>query len=216
MESFKNKFLAGMYNSGQVLPERVFVTIEWDRTRGRLSLSGESRNMGGQIHDILTDEDFTPAFDVDAELLAKLWKTWHLNDMRAGCVHQREWDTTEEVEIVTYKLTNEALREKGRLQQETWKRLQRGETVTLTQGERDLVALDYFHKGTPDSEGPEAGRYEVDKREIKAVGWVRPDEHPRGLLTKPCEECGYKYGSQWLREDVPEDVLRTLKDFGGN
>ena len=42
------------------------------------------------------------------------------------------------------------------------------------------------------------------------LGWVRPDEHPEGLLTKPCEVCGYKYGSAWLNEPVPQDVLDWL------
>ena len=40
--------------------------------------------------------------------------------------------------------------------------------------------------------------------------WVRPDEHPEGLLTKPCPECGYKYGTAWKCEEVPDDVLKWL------
>jgi hypothetical protein len=40
--------------------------------------------------------------------------------------------------------------------------------------------------------------------------WVRPDEHPDGLLTKECEVCGYKYGTAWLNEPVPDDVLDWL------
>ena len=37
-----------------------------------------------------------------------------------------------------------------------------------------------------------------------------PNEHPDGMLCKPCEVCGYAYGSQWLREEVPADVLAFL------
>jgi hypothetical protein len=39
------------------------------------------------------------------------------------------------------------------------------------------------------------------------LAWVRPDEHPDGLLGKPCETCGYRYGSAWLFEPLPADVL---------
>lgn len=42
------------------------------------------------------------------------------------------------------------------------------------------------------------------------LAWVRPDEHPAGLLTKPCPVCGYKYGTSWLTEDVPAEVIEYL------
>lgn len=40
--------------------------------------------------------------------------------------------------------------------------------------------------------------------------WVRRDEHPEGLLSFPCPTCGYKYGTRWLREEVPQEVLDFL------
>lgn len=43
------------------------------------------------------------------------------------------------------------------------------------------------------------------------LAWVRQDEHPDGLLMKPCPECGYKYGSAWLKEAVPAEVIDRLK-----
>lgn len=42
------------------------------------------------------------------------------------------------------------------------------------------------------------------------LAWVRPEEHPDGLLSKPCPVCGYKYGTAWLYEAVPADVLDEL------
>lgn len=39
---------------------------------------------------------------------------------------------------------------------------------------------------------------------------VKPDEHPDGILCKPCPVCGYKYGTSWLMEEVPEDVIDWL------
>lgn len=43
--------------------------------------------------------------------------------------------------------------------------------------------------------------------------WVRPSEHPDGLLTKPCDTCGWKYGSGWAYEQVPTEVLDEIRKF---
>lgn len=43
--------------------------------------------------------------------------------------------------------------------------------------------------------------------------WVTPKEHPEGLLTKPCPVCGYRYGSEWLYENIPTDVLSEIDKF---
>jgi hypothetical protein len=45
------------------------------------------------------------------------------------------------------------------------------------------------------------------------LGWVRPEEHPEGLMTKPCPECGYPYGTAWLFEPLPEDVLAFVREL---
>ena len=45
------------------------------------------------------------------------------------------------------------------------------------------------------------------------LAWVDPTEHPDGLLTKPCPTCGYKYGTGWLLEKVPEKVLEYFASF---
>jgi hypothetical protein len=51
---------------------------------------------------------------------------------------------------------------------------------------------------------------EMPDGEKKMAGWVTPDEHPEGLLCKPCPVCGYQYGSAWNKEKVPGDVLDWL------
>lgn len=43
--------------------------------------------------------------------------------------------------------------------------------------------------------------------------WIRRDEHPNGLLCEPCPECGYKYGSAWLREELPANVVEFLQSL---
>lgn len=39
------------------------------------------------------------------------------------------------------------------------------------------------------------------------LAWVRRDEHPEGLLSEPCPTCGYRYGTKWLKRDLPADVV---------
>ena len=41
--------------------------------------------------------------------------------------------------------------------------------------------------------------------------WVRPDEHPGGLLGKPCSTCGYRFGSAWLVEDLPAEAVAEVR-----
>ena len=46
--------------------------------------------------------------------------------------------------------------------------------------------------------------------ETKMLGWLYPKDHPEGLLAKPCPVCGYKYGTAWKTEEVPQEVIDWL------
>jgi hypothetical protein len=46
------------------------------------------------------------------------------------------------------------------------------------------------------------------------LAWITPKEHPRGLLGKACPECGYKYGTAWLRETIPAEVKAEIWSWG--
>lgn len=41
--------------------------------------------------------------------------------------------------------------------------------------------------------------------------WVNPKEHPQGLLGVPCPTCGYKYGTAWLYEPIPANVMEVIQ-----
>lgn len=82
---------------------RPLVTLEAELTAERFTLSGDLRrpgaadiDAGGQIQDTLTAAldagDFEPAAGWTPERLREvleLWHAWHLNDVTAGCEHQR-------------------------------------------------------------------------------------------------------------------------------
>lgn len=214
---FKRVLLPGFGDRG-----KVFVFVTWDGKR--LSLTGVEGPMPsgnawggcGQVVGALgTLQEVFPRWTPEqvAEL-ARVWERWHLNDMRAGCAHQREaWDTREVVEVVSYRLTYAAQRLRTKAREALADAALKGETLELSAEAKALAGLDkWFQRvfAAPDADGPLSGCYEVEKRETKSVGWVRPEEHSRGLLGKACPECGYQYGHGWLVEEVPEVVLVWL------
>tara|TARA_R100000458_G_C8210111_1_gene197863 strand:- start:394 stop:834 length:441 start_codon:yes stop_codon:yes gene_type:complete len=143
-----------MENFNRQLVLAHYMTVDISFNDGRLSICGETEDSAGQIIGELDDLLKYGPNEHEKTIIVKLrdiWERWHLNHMRPGCEHQREWDVSE----------------------------------MLTVGEKQ-----------------------------KAAGWVYPTEHPKGLLCKPCEICGYKYGSAWLKEEVPADVLDYLKTLG--
>lgn len=115
---------------------KVFCKIEFKN--GNLSISGviEPKQNGdaggscGQIYDELKNPFMSYGNGWDREKVddfVAIWKKWHLNDMQAGCEHQRIFD------------------------------------------------------------------WGNDK------------------VKKPCPICGYKYGTAWLKEDLPDWVVSYLE-----
>ena len=153
--------------------EKIFVNVNYDYVTKKLSLSGviKPKSNGdadccGQIHDHLGD-----AFDGDLEQeevrqLVEIWEEWHLNDLNAGCEHQRA---------------------------DKW--------------HEKLISLD-CDKWNGDS----ATRGNFNMKDGKAMAiWVNHAEHPDGLLSAPCPECNYRYGTKWLFRAVPDSVIKWLE-----
>ena len=190
---------------------KAWATIDIEYTHdGRLSISGDCRKTGryaegssGQCQDTMLE------WFPESKRLYDLWERWHLNDMHAGCEHQRaEWDVSEDVELYTHTLDSETLGAKNAAESRAAEALKKGERVQYTKAELALVNSRYSI--TSDNALPPHG-YKQSKCETKKAGWLRYDEHPKGLLSKPCGTCGYKYGSKWLYEAVPAEVLAELE-----
>jgi len=152
----------------------VFCEIEFGN-KGRLSISGvvgpkrngDCRGGCGQIVDHLAEDvsAFAPGWDIELlQRFADTWKRWHLNDMRAGCEHQRAegWDKRP---IDPNKPTNTYGKHFEGQKQDSW----------------------------------------------NLLGWITESEHPDGLMCRACPVCGYKYGTAWLKEEVPSDVIVFLQ-----
>ena len=83
-------------------------------------------------------------------------------------------------------------------------------SFTFKEKEKELYSLSYSI--TTDSETPPDG-YKFESKEEKTTGWLTQEEHPEGVLSKPCPVCGYKYGSAWRFEEVPAEVIDWLKSL---
>ena len=210
MQNFKRKLSLG----------GGYMTVDIEVTDNRLSICGETEDSFGQNVGEL-DEFFkysaTPAEKAIIPKLRDIWNKWHLNDMRPGCEHQRaEWDTSEKVEVITYRLTSDALKDQSEIKRQAEEDLIKTGSASISDLNRELLSLPWETKKDPNTSISIHFQkcYKEQKRETKAVGWLYEKEHPKGLLCKPCETCGYKYGSQWLKEDIPADVLGYLKTLG--
>lgn len=138
--------------------------------------------------------------------LLDVWDKWHLNDMQAGCEHQREkWDISKELILVKYTLDMEIAKQQNAI-------LEQGQAVQLTDKEARILSLPYSVVKS-DSVIPDKEYYKEKSRETKTAGWVYPKEHPEGLLTKPCEVCGYKYGTKWLKKELPQSVIDFISSL---
>lgn len=156
---------------GQTSDGDVFVTVEFDGKRLSISgvegpkWNGDARGGCGQIVDALDRlMDLAPGWTPDTvKRLRAEWERWHLNDMRAGCEHQRKegWDTR---------------------------------PIDPT---KPLNAYGTFYPGQ-------------HQPSWNMATWVSRAEWEGGLLSEPCDVCGYKYGTAWRSETVPVDVMAFL------
>lgn len=215
-----------MCDVGTVHPARAFAEIVYDEGKGALSIhgvigpmsNGNCRGGAGQcIDEIRAGEPLT---DWDREMLDRfcdIWAEWHLNDMRPYCSHQKElgWDqlANEEVTFYRYQLTADALGKKNEAEKAALTALREGQPFTPTPEQTKFAALPFSIKVPEILTGESAEIYKPQKdspTETKTLGWLRQNEHPDGLLCRPCPVCGYKYGTSWIKEDVPQDVLDWL------
>jgi len=173
--------------------------------------------------------DFAPGWDADSWFtLLDIWTKWHLNDLQAGCEHQQAegWGkkalTVVKVDVETWRVRDtherwsarEAVRinrEKDPIKKALHKRGFKSRSYFL--GHVIAEALEAASRGEvyEPKDGAEKSWFDAGvikiKTETTSSGWTRPDEHPEGVLTKPCPVCGYKYGTAWMKKVVPDDII---------
>lgn len=209
----------------------VYCRVEYEE--GRLSISGvvgplPSGNCLGGCRQIDMDFDharpedndprttnpiktsqinFAPGWSPSKWLdFLEIWKRWHLNDMNPGCEHQRAEGWGKKKIILIKPRLNEWKVRGGVRPGDFPYRLYEKVKIAAAKGEIY----------TPKSEAERSwldGKIIEIQTEEKTSGWVYPREHPDGVLTKPCPVCGYKYGTEWKRVEVPKEVIDFLSSL---
>lgn len=170
---------------------------------------------GGQCLDIIAP--YINNNGIFNEIL-RLWKLYHLNDMHAECEHQHAagWDkiASEKVTLYHWRMTPEAHKAQDDAKRAALSALEAGETFTPTADQTFFAQLSYSLVTCTDTPPAELEKWYEPKRpiymgdtghtETKALGWLTESQHPRGILSKACPVCGYKYGSSWKYFPIPE------------
>lgn len=218
MEVFKK-----IINPGTLDGQNVFCKIELKKNQKDLlclsitgvigpKSNGNCAGACGQIDGELKSGLELYAIGWDADLLARflhVWEIYHLNDMKVGCEHQRaeRWGT-EKITVIKYSYTTDTFLARERLEKSILKAAAEGKPLSLSDDERYLLNLP---RGRKWDCNPLSAHYKEMSRETKYSGHVKPEEHPKGVLCKPCPICGYKYGTSWLYLEIPEKIIEFLK-----
>ena len=208
---------------------QAYVKIEYENKK--LSIcgvvgpmkNGNCKGSAGQCIDSIRNGK--PVEGWDDEMLKKLcdiWDEWHLNDMRPYCEHMKAlgWNeqAKEKVKVAKWKIKREVMNMKRDAESRAIKCLKNGECFVPTPEETMYANLRYEVK-TYNDEAVDSQEFyefkEVDclgrsNVEYKTRGWIRCTEHELGFLKRKCPVCGYEYGTSWLIEEVPADVIEWL------
>lgn len=227
----KFKLSPGQAKVDRIIGRSIMIDVEFKLRRSRdgygrefslvaLSLSGSVAGCYGQIYDtlyellkqgkIILSQEWT---EEQLLLLLANWKRWHLNDLQPGCQHQRDWPLDEKV--ATQEL------EWGPRFHQARKEAEYGKCSLGDYAEYREIGPQVFHFATATNRplwlDPKAdkllseGWLKLGKSETKDRRWLSYTRHPQGLLSKPCATCGYKYGTQWLGEQLPKYVWEWLR-----
>ena len=230
MKKVINPCKSKAYNRGGEFLANAYVEIEY--ANGRLSIHGvvEPKSNGDaygscgqcvdEIRQGIPTEDWTQEM---LEKLCNIWDEWHLNDSRPYCHHQKAlgWreQAREEITLYHYRLTDEAYKAKQKAEREALNSLKEGKTFVPTKEQSFFANLEYGLDVYEELSGELAQHYRPKKSlyagdegftKIETRGWVRYDKTDKGILCKPCPVCGYKYGTSWIKEDVPQEIIDWL------
>lgn len=190
---------------------------------GKLSIRGSAKPFFGQCVDEIRGG--TPTENWTPEMLRKfcdIWDEWHLNDMHPYCKHMKElgWDeqTRETVKITKWDVKKEVWDKAKDAEKRAIQFLKSGKTFIPTPEETMYANVGYGAVTYNDELPKHPELYEFKEKdclghsnvEYKTRGWIRYTDHELGFIGKPCPVCGYEYGTQWIKEEVPREAIDFL------
>ena len=150
---------------------------------------------------------------------------WHLNDMHAGCEHQEAlgWGRGKTITLAAGSLTpaqREAIEHKA---SEVCKRAREKEyekRLALLRSDQNYkvrwlksilgrnLTIDEFHGPMKATRFLVALRAEVEKM-------ITPEPFDAAIykdsIGAPCPECGYCYGTAWLKRELPPEIVKLAE-----
>lgn len=193
----------------------TYATVEMSFENGVFSASGSiPQECCGQCLDeiaqrIIPDETFDKIY--------RLWKLYHLNDMHPECVHQHElgWVDNAKTKVVVreYFRTYEISKKCDEIKDKILGFAKQQKPYIPTDEECAYLILKSYI--TTYNEELNDSRYKLYKTENKTRGGLTIEETPLGLINKPCPVCNYKYGTSWIKFEIPEKdkeiIINLLK-----
>ncbi len=77
-------------------------------------------------------------------------------------------------------------------------------------GKKNITFAKFVYSETesPNYSNPSSKHAVEVKYKTTVAGWT--DHENGGILCKPCSVCGYKYGTAWLKKEIPAEVIDFL------
>lgn len=161
--------------------------------------------------------------------------SWNLNDMHPGCEHQESlgWGNGFTVAVTNSSWTPAQqkyyeMREERRVNKAAsklvseWRALrshapaQEAKKLMVGKGSGTLSLhdLECFY-GVMRSAGHTDALLQVARKHVLDAGTVEKflGEVYVDSLGAPCPECGYAYGTAWLKREIPREVLREIREL---
>lgn len=200
----------------------IFVMIEYEN--GNLSFNsncvGNNEPNFDEILSGIPAENWNRAM---VQKLVEVWKEWNHNNARPYCEHQKAlgWKeiATKQVNLYNFELTNLTILRRKLLIRQSKQADKRGEISKMTSKQIELCRLPYYITYHSSNLPEHIRKYYKPQRSFgenirsvktELLGNLRPDQHPNGILHKPCQICGHKYGSDFSREEVPDEIIKWL------
>jgi len=164
---------------------------------------------------------------------------WHLNDLRAGCEHQERlgWgrgktialtrDTLSPMqrEVFDTKAFKECEEKREKELQRKWREMSQDQNKAIAWLKSHVEHVSGDDLATLMGGKRVAWRVDQSKRLRAFERWMREDLEKEispevfdaklypDSLGAPCPECGYAYGSAWLKRDLPPEILAKVVEF---
>ena len=143
-----------------------------------------------------------------------LWGKYHLNDMHADCAHAVNEKKAEKIlTLRKFKLKPSCSALQDSIKKQVNAEILETGAAHLTEKQRQIYALAYTVDWVDSLPADIADFYTVAETKQERAGFVKQDQHPDGVLCKPCPVCGYKYGTAWNFRPIPDKDLNRIKEI---